>query len=125
MLNILLNSRDELINLDPSKVIFFEADGNYTHVTFRNDYRTLLYVALAKIEKLLALSVQDNDKSFIRIGRKYIINRTYVFRIDIPHQRLLLSDMHRTQVYTLTLAKEALKELKLIFINNENDHAHP
>jgi DNA-binding LytR/AlgR family response regulator len=123
MINILLNSRDEFINLDPSKVIFFEADGNYTHVTFQNGYRTMLFVALSKIEKLLAMQMrkpeQDaKEETFIRIGRKYIIHRSYVFKVDIPHQRLLLSDMQHTQVYTLNIAKEALKQLKLILTDS-------
>ena len=34
---LIINARDELLRLDLAKVVFFEADGNYTQVTSANN----------------------------------------------------------------------------------------
>lgn len=51
----------------------------------------------------------------MRIGKRFIINRDYVFNIDCAHQRLVLSDM-QTFAFSLPVSKEALKKMKDLFI---------
>ena len=33
---IYLNSRDEFLRVDITKIVYFEADGNYTHIILNN-----------------------------------------------------------------------------------------
>ena len=49
--------------------------------------------------------------SSIRIGKSLIINRNYVYYINIPKQKLTLSDA-ATFSHTVVASKEALKQLK-------------
>ena len=48
---------------------------------------------------------------FIRIGRGLIINRNYIYYINIQSQKLILSDNSRF-THTVSASKEALKQLK-------------
>ena len=48
---------------------------------------------------------------FIRIGKSLIINRSYIYYINVPKQKLILSDV-ATFNHTVAASKEALKQLK-------------
>ena len=63
------------------------------------------------MEELLALRFNDSPGSFARIGKRYILNLNYVYRINTLKQELILSDQ-RTFTHTISLSKIALKALK-------------
>ena len=108
---IIFNSRDELLRVDLSSVVFFEAEGNYTRIVSMNGLISLVYINLGKMEELLALRFNDSPGSFARIGKRYILNLNYVYRINTLKQELILSDQ-RTFTHTISLSKIALKALK-------------
>lgn len=108
---IIFNSRDELLRVDLSSVVFFEAEGNYTRIVSMNGLISLVCINLGKMEELLALRFNDSPGSFARIGKKYILNLNYVYRINTLKQELVLSDQ-RSFTHTLSLSKIALKALK-------------
>ena len=47
---ILFNSRDELLRMDVSKIVCFDADGNYTHIVSLNKLKATIGASLAKAE---------------------------------------------------------------------------
>ena len=47
------NSRDELLRVDVSKIMCFEADGNYTNILMTNNMRASVCMNLAAMEKML------------------------------------------------------------------------
>ena len=51
------------------------------------------------------------DQNFINDLKSLIINRSYIYYINIPKQKLILSDVN-TFNHTVTASKEALKQLK-------------
>ena len=51
-------------------------------------------------------------ETFIRIGKQLIINREYIFKINVNKQTLIMADMALNHVFTLTASKEALRQLK-------------
>ena len=108
---IIFNSRDELLRVDLSSVVFFETEGNYTRIVSMNGLISLVYINLGKMEELLALRFNDSPGSFARIGKRYILNLNYVYRINTLKQELILSDQ-RTFTHTISLSKIALKALK-------------
>jgi DNA-binding LytR/AlgR family response regulator len=107
-----INSRDELFKLDISKVVFFEADGNYTHFMMSHGkLKGSVCMSLSQMQKLLSVSLKDDASDFARIGKRYIVNLNYVYQISVLNQKLVLSDGERF-VFHLSVSKEALKELK-------------
>ncbi len=110
--NILyFNTRDELLRLDISKIVYFEADGNYTVIVTANQLKATIGISLVQMEKELAKQLGIRANRFCRIGKRYIINLYYVCRIQTGLQRLVLSDTH-SFTYQLSVSKDALKKLK-------------
>lgn len=112
------NTRDELIKVKLERVAYCEADSNYCHVIFINGAKATILTSLINIENLLEERFKDNSSMFIRIGKRYIVNRQYIFQINIPRQKLVLSDFSIPGVLEISISKEALKNLKQLYSNN-------
>lgn len=114
---LFFNTRDEMVKVKLEKVAFFEADSNYCHVSFINGAKATLLTSLVNIENLLVAHFKGDNPMFIRIGKRYIVNLNYIFQINIPRQRLILTDFSSPAVQELTISKEALKNLKQLYSN--------
>ncbi len=112
-----LNSRDELLRIDIANIVYFEADGNYTNIISVNHLKGIVCTNLAQMQKYLNEKLKDAASVFARVGKKYIINLRYIYSINTLRQQIILSD-GATFSFHLTVGKDALKELKQIFIEN-------
>ena len=117
---LLFNTRDELTRIRLERVCYFESDGNYTMVYFINGVKTSLLTSLVHLEELISGVFAGSRNHFIRIGKKYIVNSAYIFQINVLRQRLLLTDLTSPTVYTLPVSKEALKNLKSLYMPGNN-----
>ena len=108
---IYFQSRDEFLRVDLTAVVYFEADGNYTRFVSINGLSTLIFMNVGKMEQVLSLRFKDAPGTFVRIGKRFILNLNYIYRINTLKQELTLSDQ-RTFTQTLSLSKIALKALK-------------
>ncbi len=109
--NIYFNSRDELLRVDLSSVVYFEADGNYTRFVSVNGLTSMVCMNLGKMEELLSIRFKDAPGSFARIGKRFIVNLKYIYSINTLKQELTLSDQNSFTM-TLSISKVALKALK-------------
>ncbi len=110
-----LNSRDELLRMDISKIVYFEADGNYTNIMLCNGLKGVFSVNLAKMQQMLTERLKEQASIFVRVGKKYIINHMYVCRINLPQQKLSLSDGDNFS-FQLDISREALKKLRELYL---------
>lgn len=114
--NILLfSTRDELTRIRLERVMYFEADANYTKVVFSNGVTATLLTSLVHLEKLIAGVLIEKNSIFVRIGKRYIINSAYLFQINVLRQRLVLSDLASPYTATLSVSKDALRKLKDLY----------
>lgn len=109
-----LNSRDELLRIDISKIVYFEADGNYTNIVLANQLRGVVCMNLARMQEMLSERLKEQASIFVRVGKRHIINHTYVYQINVLRQKLVLSDGERF-AFSLDISKEALKKLKELY----------
>lgn len=109
--SIFFNSRDELLRVNLSAVVYFEADGNYTRFVSVNGLTSLVCMNLGNMERLLSLRFKDAPGSFVRIGKRFILNLNYIYSINTLKQELVLSDQQSFSL-SLSLSKAALKALK-------------
>ena len=114
-----LNSRDELLRIDISKIIYFEADGNYTNIILANKLKGIVCMNLAHMQEILSERLKERARIFARVGKKHIINHTYIYQIHVLKQSLILSD-GKNFAYQLNISKEALKKLKELYTNKES-----
>lgn len=110
---ILFNSRDSLIRITIAKIAYFESDGNYTYLVSANKLRSCITMNLSHTELALAEQLGDMAHRFVRIGKRYIVNLSYIYQIDVLRQCLTLSD-GESFVCQLSVSKEALKTLKAL-----------
>ena len=117
---IIFNTRDELIKVDIDKMIYAMAEDNYVHLFFRNGQSVMVTTTLQSLEQLILSVIAKNKKGvYTRIGRKYIVNNSYIMQINTLKQQLVLSDMDLIKPITLNVSKEALKVLKSTIIENK------
>ncbi len=112
---IFFNSRDELQRIDVSKIVYFEADGNYTDIIMVNKLRASVCMNLGEMEKAVAAQIGDAAKIFMRIGKRFIINMQYVYSINVLKQQLILSDYDHF-AFQVSISKEALRKMKELML---------
>lgn len=111
---LIINSRDELLRIDMTKVVYIEADANYSNIILANKLKATVGMNLGQMEKLLVQNFGDKARTYARIGKRFIVNLNYLYRIHVLKQMLVLSD-GQTFAYQLEISKEALKCLKDIY----------
>lgn len=108
---LFFNSRDELLRIGVDKIVYFEADGNYTDIILVNKLRAAVCMNLGEMETALAAQLGDDAKQFMRIGRKYIINMNYIYLVNVLKQQLVLSDYDHF-AFQINISKDALRKMK-------------
>ena len=109
--HIVFNSRDEFLKVNLDRVVYFEAEGNYTKIVIANGLSGMVLTSLGRIEELLATRFREDCGRFARIGKRYVINLSYIFRINVLKQELTLSDQ-KSFSFTVPVSRDALKKLK-------------
>jgi two-component system, LytTR family, response regulator len=94
---IALNVRSGVLYLDPSEILYCEADGNYTVVVTGEKRKEYITLQLGQIEKRLDMNV------FVRISRSLLVNRNYISLIDRTKKQVIFSKGENTVSLSLTL----------------------
>ena len=115
MENIIFQSRDELLRLTADTVVCFKADGNYTTVVLANGAKYVVCVNLGQVEQGLACQLGEKAARFLRVGKSHIINRAFVQHLNVPKQRIILSD-GRSRSWAVEVSREAIKNLKSLIL---------
>lgn len=108
---IFFNSRGELLRMEVEKIVYFEADGNYTHIVSKNKLKATVGASLVKTEEALTAQLGSDAQWFIRLGKRFIVNTRYVYSVNLARQHLVLSDMD-SFAFQLPVSKDALKLMK-------------
>ena len=81
---IYFNSRDELLRLRITEIAYFESDGNYCNVVTANKLRSPIGMNLTNLEHALDKQLGNETTTFIRIGKRFIVNKRYICKVNIP-----------------------------------------
>ena len=112
---ILFNNRDGLLRMDAERIVYFEADGNYTRVVSMNSLKATLGCNLGQTEQALTAQLAEEARGFMRIGKRFIVNLDYIYSVNMAKQCLILSDMEHF-AYQLPIFMEALRQMKELMI---------
>lgn len=108
---LIISTSNDLVRIAPDRIVYVSSDGNYSTLVQADGEMRMLSFQLGQIEKMIASQLGSEGNSFIRIGKSLIINRSYIYYINVPKQKLVLSDVS-TFSHTVTASREALKQLK-------------
>ena len=107
-----------LIYIYIANIVYFEGDGNYTYIVTANKMKSCLSINLSHTEEALASQLGEDAKCFMRVGKRFIVNMQYIYKVDLTKQTLILSDA-LTFVYQLPVSKEALKSVKELIVKTK------
>ena len=110
-----INLRDELVRLDCSKVVYMEGDGNYTNIVLINKQKVSLCMNLARTQQFVSESLRERASMFARVGKRFIVNLNFVFKVQPLLQSLVLTDGVNF-TFQLGISKDALRKLKEILV---------
>lgn len=115
---IVFNTKTELLRLDVSKIVYFEGDGNYTQIVTANKLKSVVCLNLTQMEKYLADKLADSKSVFMRVGKRFIINTSFIYQINTQKQQLILSDFNHF-AFALGISKEALRQMKELLVTKK------
>lgn len=109
--HLIISTSVELVRIAPEKIVYIASDGNYSTLMQTDNEVRMFTFQLGQIEKMISSQLGNEGNVFIRIGKSLIINRSYIYHINISKQKLILADI-ATFSHTVSASKEALKQLK-------------
>ena len=124
MAKIYFNTRDELTAVDSENIAVVQANGNYSKIVTIYRKEIMLTSGITKVEQVLK-SANDARSRFVRIGRSLVVNHSYLQKIDLIKQQMVLSCQGNeikinVSKKTLKVYKDAIaKSIKIK--NNETD----
>lgn len=93
---LIISNSDFIHVVQFNEIVFCQSDGCYTHINLHNGQKHTLAKTLSKI------CVQLSDNQFIRISQTYLINKTFVNKIDRKKKNLYLLN-HISVPFTISL----------------------
>ncbi len=109
---IIISNINELVRIKAERIVYIISDGNYSTLTLHDRSEHVCTFNLSRMQKILETQLQKEASQFIRIGKSLIINKNYIYKINLSKQTLTLSDIKICGSFTLSASKEALKQLK-------------
>ena len=108
---LIIKTRDELLRMRISNILYLEADRNYTKLLLTEGIQFTFAINIGKIERMLDTQASDSGSQLVRVGKSYIINKNYILQINLPKQKLLLL-VPGSKPRELLVPREPLKALK-------------
>ena len=99
---VIISNTNELVRMRAERIIL-------------NDKTEQVFTMnLARCMEELERQLGREAQAFIRIGKSLIVNRRYIYRVNVQRQHLVMSDLTENQAFTLQASKEALRQLKAL-----------
>ena len=108
---LVFKTRDELVRINIDRILYFEAERNYTKLILTTGIQFVFTINLGKIEQILESQVRSYSNVLMRVGKSHIINKNHVLQINLLKTKLLFSTADG-KAKELIVPKEPLKMLK-------------
>ncbi len=111
-----ISTASELVRVQTDDIVFVQADGNYSDLYLFNGKPHKMTFKLKFFDEAFS---QLSNNTFVRVGKSLIVNKRYIYVINLMTQDLLLSGSRLWVDFKLRASREALKELKTL-MEHEN-----
>ena len=123
-----ISTSTELVRVATDEIVYVRADGNYSDLVLTNGQRRKMTFQLHFFDEVFQ---QLQNNMFVRVGRSLIVNKRYIYVINLTEQQLILSggDIKEPIVFygqskadipqNISLAREGLRQLKEFFENEK------
>lgn len=104
-----ITTSSEIIRISTNEIVFIKGDGNYSDIHLCNGKKENV---ICQLHNLMDKLSNLQDSPFYRVGKSFIVNKNYIFKVNPGLQKLLLSNNMLEKEIQLKISKEALKSLK-------------
>lgn len=111
-----ISTSTEMVRVQTDDIAFVQADGNYSDLYLFSGKAHKMTFKLHFFEDSFE---QLHDNMFVRVGRSLIVNKNYIYIINLTDQYLVLSGARLKGEFRLNASKDALKELKELMEKEE------
>ena len=123
-----ISTSTELVRVATDEIVYVRADGNYSDLVLTNGQRRKMTFQLHFFDEVFQ---QLQNNMFVRVGRSLIVNKRYIYVINLTEQQLILSggDLKEPIVFygqskadspqNIPLAREGLRQLKELLENEK------
>lgn len=109
---LIISNTAVLVLLHSEDIISIEADGNYSTLYIVGDEKRLVQCQLGQLERMIVEQLAEEAKAFIRVGRSIIVNRNYIYYINLNRQVLIMREPNGRLYEIKKFSHESLKKLK-------------
>lgn len=123
-----ISTSTELVRVATDEIVYVRADGNYSDLVLTNGQKRKMTFQLHFFDEVFQ---QLQNNMFVRVGRSLIVNKRYIYVINLTEQQLILSggDLKEPIVFygqsktdspqIISLAREGLRQLKELLENEK------
>ena len=123
-----ISTSTELVRVATDEIVYVRADGNYSDLMLTNGNCRKMTFQLHFYDEVFQ---QLQNNMFVRVGRSLIVNKRFIYVINLTEQQLILSggDIKEPIVFygqsktdnpqKISLAREALRQLKELLENEK------
>lgn len=104
-----ISTSTELVRVLTDDIVFVHADGNYSEVML---YNGKMHTMTFQLHYFNDIFLRLKNNFFVRVGRSLIVNKNYIYQINLTDQKMILTGGKLSDEYTVKASKDALKELK-------------
>ena len=109
----------EMVRVRTDEIIYVCADGNYSDLVLTNGRKRKMTFQLHFFEDAFK---QLHNNMFVRVGRSLIVDKRYVYVINLKEQLLVMSGQQlNSEVKQLKVSRDALKQLMDLLIKEKGD----
>ena len=112
-----ISTSNELVRIATNEIVYVRADGNYSDIVLTNGKSLKMTFQLHFFDEAFQ---QLQNKMFVRVGRSLIVNKRFIYVINLREQLLLFSGQELYgDIRPLSVARDALKQLKSLLENEK------
>lgn len=87
---VIQNGVADLLRLTFDEILYIRSDGDYCTLVLSNDTEIQLWMNLKKVSEIIDLQMHEVQPVFVRVGKQYVLNIRYIYRIDTKKDQLSL-----------------------------------
>ena len=105
-----ISTTTELVRVATDEIVYIRADGNYSDLVLTNGKSRKMTFQLHFFDEVFQ---RLHDNLFVRVGRSLIVNKRYIYVINLTEQTLAFSGQQiMGDIRPVSVSREALKQLK-------------
>ena len=105
-----ISTSTELVRVATDEIVYVRADGNYSDLMLTNGKSRKMTFQIHFFDEIFQ---QLRRNMFVRVGRSLIVNKRYIYVINLSEQTMLFAGQQiKGEITPVRVSREALKQLK-------------